>query len=132
MNALLFAAMVIVQSPVVKLVSLDRMYSACGHDHELNACTLFISYTLKAQCQSQKIDASVTFQPMIILHDGKSLSHEYLHIDDFREYAAAYVTDIEQKRFESDAQCRSDAQAAMDNFPAMMREFSRRSMDHIH
>lgn len=132
MNALLFAAMVIVQTPVVKLVSLDRMYSLCGHEHELNACTVFASYVLNAECQSHKIEASVTFQPMIIVHDSKSLSHEYLHIDDFREYAETYVTDIEQKRFETDAQCRSDAIAAMANFPEVMREFSKRSMNHIH
>ena len=132
MKALLFAAMVIVQTPVVKLVSLDRMYSVCGHEHELNACTVFASYALHAECQSQKIEASVTLRPVIIVHDGKSLSHEYLHIDDFREYAESYVTDIEQKRFETDAQCRSDANAAIANFPETMREFSKRSMDHIH
>ena len=132
MNALLFAAMVIVQTPVVKLVSLDRMHSVCGESHDFEACTVFVSYRLDAQCQSQKIEASVTFRPMILLHDGKAISHEYLHIDDFREYAAAYVTDIEQKRFETDALCRSDAQAAIDAFPEMMREFSKRSMGHIH
>ena len=124
--------MVIVQTPIVKLVSFDRMHSVCGDEHPFAACTLFVSYTLDAQCQSQKIEASVTFRPMILIHDGKALSHEYLHIDDFREYAAAYVTDIEQKRFETDAQCRSDVQAAIDGFPETMREFSRRSMNHIH
>ena len=132
MKAFLFAAMVIVQTPVVKLVSLDRMHSVCGEDHEFAACTLFIAYTLDAHCQSQRLEASVTFRPMILLHDGKALSHEYLHIDDFRDYAAAYVTDIEQKRFETDAQCQSDAQVAIDNFASTMREFSKRSMSHIH
>ena len=132
MNAFLFAAMVIVQTPVVKLVSLDRMHSMCGQDHKLDACTVFVDFALKAECRSQKLEASVTFRPMIVLHDGKALRHEYLHIDDFREYASAFVTEIEQKRFESDAQCRSDAQAAMDNFPATMRVFSTRSMNHIH
>ena len=106
--------------------------AVCGEDHEFAACTLFIAYTLDAHCQSQRLEASVTFRPMILLHDGKALSHEYLHIDDFRDYAAAYVTDIEQKRFETDAQCQSDAQAAIDNFPSTMREFSKRSMSHIH
>jgi len=131
MNALLFAAMVIVQTPVVKLVSLDRMHSVCG-EGQLDACTLFVSYELDAHCDAQKLEASITFRPVIVIHDSKALQHEYLHIDDFREYAAAYVTEIEQKRFESDAQCRSGAQEAMDNFGATMRVFSTRSMNHIH
>ena len=132
MNAFLFAAMVIVQTPVVKLVSMEQMHLVCGEEPAFEACTLFVAYTLNAQCRSQKIEASVTFRPMILVHDFKALSHEYLHIDDFREYAATYVTDIEQKRFETDAQCQSDVRAAIDGFPATMREFSKRSMNHIH
>jgi hypothetical protein len=132
MKAIVFAAIVIVQAPIVKLVSLDRMHSVCGEDGRIDACTLFDSSTLNVECQSQRFEAAITFRPTIVVHDGKRLSHEYLHIDDFREYAAAYVTDIEQKRFETDAQCRSDAQTAMENFAETMREFSKRSMNHIH
>ena len=124
--------MVIVQAPLVKLVSLDRMHSVCGEDGRIDACTLFDSSTLNVECQSQRVEASITIRPTIVVHDGKRLTHEYLHIDDFREYAAAYVTVIEQKRFETDAQCRSDALKAVQTFPATMREFSKRSMSHIH
>lgn len=129
MGAILLAAMVIVQPPVVKLVSLQRVRDTCG---QFEACTVFVSYRLSAHCSTEKVEAAVTFQPMIFLHDLHALTHEQLHIKDIREFATAYVTDIEQKQFETDAQCRAEADLATAAFAGTMREFAQRSMRHLH
>ena len=132
MGSILLAAMVIVQTPLVKLVPLQTVHRACGADREFDACTVFVSYRLNAQCGAGKAEAAITFQPLILLHDLHALSHEHHHIEDLREFAAAYVTDIEQKRFETESQCRSQLDLAARGFAATMREFAARSMRHIH
>ena len=132
MGTILFAAMVIVHTPVVKFVPIGMVKAACGSDHEFEACTRFVSYRLDAHCGAEKAEASIAFQPMIFIHDLRALSHEHVHIEDIREYAAAYVTDIEQKRFQSESQCRSELDLARKTFGATMREFAARSMRHIH
>ena len=108
-------------------MSLDRVHNACGSDREFDACTLFVAYKLEANCFYRKIDVSVTFRPMIFLNNIQQLSHEWLHIEDIRSYAGAYVTDVEQKTFETESQCRTEAQLASDNFGATMRAFAERS-----
>ena len=55
------------------------------------------------------------------------MTHEQLHIEDIRRFAGAYVSDIEQKVFETDSQCRADVSSAMESFGATMRGFAERS-----
>ncbi len=124
--------MVIVHTPVVKFVPLGMVHAVCGSDHEFEACTVFVSYRLDAHCGPEKAEASIAFQPMIFVHDLQALNHEHVHIEDIREYATAYVTDIEQKRFESESQCRSELDLVTRTLGATMREFAARSMRHIH
>jgi len=124
--------MVIVHTPIVKFVPLRIVRAACGSDHEFEACTLFVSYRLDARCGAEKAEASIAFQPMIFIHDLHALHHENVHIEDIREYAAAYVSDIEQKRFESESQCRSELDLARTSLASTMRGFAERSMRHIH
>jgi hypothetical protein len=131
MGAILLAAMVIVQTPVVKLVPLQTVHGACGADHHFEACTVFVSYHLNTQCSAGKAEATITFQPVILLHDLHALSHEQHHIEDMRDFAAAYVTDIEQMRFETESQCRSKLDLATTSFATTMREFAKRSMQHL-
>lgn len=132
MGAILLAAMVIVNTPVVKFIPLGMVHAVCGSDHEFDACTVFVSYHLDAHCGPGTAEASIAFQPMIFVHDLSALRHEHVHIEDIREYAASYVTDIEQKRFESESQCRTELDLAARTFGATMREFATRSMRHIH
>lgn len=122
------AAEVVSQPAVVKLVSLGRVHDACGSDREFDACTRFVAYELDASCDSQgKLRASVTFRPMIFLYNIQQLTHEQVHIEDIRRFAEAYVTDIEQKSFETESRCRDAAQLAMDHFGTTMRGFAVRS-----
>jgi len=122
------AAAVVVQPVVVKLVPLNRVHDACGSDREFDACTRFVAYELDASCDSHgALRASATFRPMIFLYNIQQLTHEKLHIEDIRRFADAYVTDIEQKSFETESQCHAAAQLAMDHFEATMRGFAERS-----
>jgi hypothetical protein len=118
---------VVVEPVVVKLVSLDRVHDVCGSG-VLDACTRFVAYRLDAACDSHgTLHASVTFRPMIFLYNIQQLTHEKLHIEDIRRFADAYVTDIEQKPFETESQCRDAATIAMDHFDATMQSFAVRS-----
>jgi hypothetical protein len=122
------AAGVLVEPVVVKLVSLDRVRAVCGTGRELDACTRFVAYRLDASCDPHgALRASVAFRPMIFLYNVQELTHEKLHIEDIRRFADAYVTDIEQKPFESESQCRDAATIAMDRFGATMQSFAMRS-----
>jgi hypothetical protein len=117
---------------VVKLVSLERVHDACGSAREFDACTRFVAYRLDVTCASRKMEAVVTFRPIIFLYNIQQLSHEQCHIEDIRKFAAAYVTDIEQETFETDSQCRAEAQREMDSFPARMLGFATRSNHERH
>jgi hypothetical protein len=122
------AAEVVVQPVVVKLVPLARVHDACGSDREFDACTRFVAYELDASCDSRgALRVSATFRPMIFLYNIQQLTHEKLHIEDIRRFADAYVTDIEQKPFETESQCRDAATIAMDHFDATMQSFAVRS-----
>ena len=113
---------------VVKLMSLDRLHDTCASEREFDACTRFVAYRLDASCDSHgALRASVTFRPMIFLYNVQELTHEKLHIEDIRRFADAYVTDIEQKPFETESQCRDAAQLATDRFGATMQSFAMRS-----
>jgi hypothetical protein len=119
---------VVVEPAVVKLISLDRLHDVCGSDRELDACTRFVAYRLDASCDWHgALRASVTFRPMIFLYNIQELTHEKLHIEDIRRFADAYVTDIEQKPFETESQCRDAVTIAMDHFGATMQGFAVRS-----
>jgi hypothetical protein len=122
------AAGVVVEPVVVKLVSLNRVHDVCGSGYEIDACTRFVAYRLDASCDPHRaLRASVTFRPMIFLYNVEQLTHEKLHIEDIRRFADAYVTDIEQKPFETESQCRDAATIAMDHFGATMQSFAVRS-----
>ena len=131
MNAILFAAIVMVQTPIVKLVTLPQMHTFCGSAAEFDACSVFVSYHLTARCTDRKIEALATFRPMIFIHNIERLDHEQQHVEDIRTFAAAYVTDIEQKEYESESQCAAAARRAEVTFGERMKEFAARSMRHI-
>lgn len=117
-----------VEPAAVKLVPLYRVHDACGSDREFDACTRFVAYRLDAACDSHgSIRASVTFRPMIFLYNIQQLAHEQLHVEDIRRFADAYVTDIEQKSFETEWRCHDAAQLAIGQFEATMRGFAERS-----
>ena len=119
---------VVVQPVVVKLVSLDRVHGACGSEREFDACTRFVAYGLDATCDTRgALTASITFRPMIFLYNIQQLTHEKVHIEDIRRFADAYVTEIEQKSFETETQCRAEARLAMNNFGETLRGFAERS-----
>ena len=120
------AAGVVVEPVTVKLVSLDRVHGVCGSD--VDACTRFVAYRVNASCDSHgALRASITFRPMIFLYNIQELTHEKLHIEDIRRFADAYVTDIDQKPFETDSQCRDAAMIAMGRFRVTMQGFAVRS-----
>jgi hypothetical protein len=73
------------------------------------------------------MNASVTFRPLILLHNIRQLPHELLHIDDVRLFATRYVDAIGQRTFASDGECEVEAARLADGFQAKMREFARRS-----
>jgi len=133
MRVILFSLLsaVIVQTPSVKLVRLETIRDLCRPDGAADACTRFVSYRLEASCvargDGRAIEAAVTFRPIILLANLHELSHEQEHIEDMRRFAAAYVTEIEQKTFESDARCRAEALVATARFGETMREFAARS-----
>jgi hypothetical protein len=118
---------VLVQPPSVSLVPLHRVHEACGSEGDFDACTLFVAYRLEATCHGQSITATVTFRPLILLHNIHQLSHEKLHIEDIRGFATAYVSDIEQNAFETPSQCQAEALAAERRFAETMRGFARHS-----
>jgi hypothetical protein len=127
MNAILLAAIVIVQTPTIRLVPLQTVHNACGAAGEYDACTRFVAYRLDAVCTGGRVRATVTFRPLIFLYDIHQMTHEKLHIEDIRRFADAYVTDIEQKAFETDSQCCAEMFSAIGNFDATMRAFAERS-----
>jgi hypothetical protein len=126
-----FAGSVTVQRPMVSLVPLSIVHGVCGADGEYDACTRFVDYSLDARCTTRdgiaRTEASVAFRPWILLHNVHELSHEQLHIDDLRRFAAAYVTDLEQNTYESESDCEARAKAEMARFGETMREFAERS-----
>jgi hypothetical protein len=126
------AQSVIVQPPLVKAVSLPWVHTACGDGADFDACTQFVAYRLNASCDGSKIHASVTFRPLIFVYNFQQMTHEWAHIDDVRTYCAGYVNDLEQRRFETESECRDAATLASATFGERMREFAGRSMARIH
>lgn len=126
------AAGVFVQPAMVLSVPLGRVHSACGDEGDFDACTQFVAYRLDARCDGPRLHASVTFRPVIFLHNADRLTHERMHIDDIRTYAAEYALQLEASTFDSDGQCSDAARQAIDGFGEKMHDFARRSMAHIH
>ncbi|HUJ15609.1 MAG TPA: hypothetical protein VL284_17615, partial [Thermoanaerobaculia bacterium] len=84
-TAILFAALLI-HPPVITLSSLSRIQEICGGEFE--ACTRFVAYRLTATCSGTRLEASIEYAPHIFLHDPRKITHEQLHIDDVRRFAA--------------------------------------------
>jgi len=129
MQAFFFSllSVVIVQTPMIRTVTLQKLPELCGAGTGYDACTIFVAYRLEAVCDGRRASARVTFRPLIYLHDIHRLAHENYHIEDIRRLAAAYVTDIEQKEFDTESQCRSETAIRMETFGATMQGFARES-----
>ena len=122
---------VIVQPPSATIVpTLQGLHEVCGPG-AFDACTLFVAYRLDVHCvtgeRGAAMNASVTFKPMVLLHDIRQMPHELMHVDDVRTFAAQYVGELESRTFESDRLCEEEALRLTAGFGDRIRGFARRS-----
>ncbi|HYS56378.1 MAG TPA: hypothetical protein VER58_21680 [Thermoanaerobaculia bacterium] len=73
------------------------------------------------------MNASVTFKPMMLLHDIRQIPHELLHVEDVRTFASQYVDEIQSLEFQSDRECEQESLRLSSDFGVRMRGFARRS-----
>jgi len=119
---------VIVQPPSATIVpTMQRLHEICGTAIDYDACTLFVAYRLDVTCDAKRLNASVTFRPMILLHNVRQLPHEKLHVDDVRLFASQYACELEKQVFASNEECQEESIRLAAGFGAKMREFALRS-----
>lgn len=132
MHAIVLAAMVIIQAPTVRLLPLQTIHALCGTAGEYDACTRFVAYRLEASCSGRHAVAAATFRPLIFLYNIHELSHEYEHIEDIRAFAERFVTNVEQRTFDSETECRDEMRLATTEFAERLAAAATDSVRRLH
>ena len=115
-------------APAVAAVGRDGVNAQCGPDARVG-CTNFRDYMLTCSCSRTsdgwRVDALASAVPQIYLTSFNYLSHEMLHIADFRHMLRGHMKAIEANVFPSKASCDRYATALVNAFPETMRRIAR-------
>jgi hypothetical protein len=115
-------------APAVAAVGRDGVLAQCGPEARIG-CTNFRDYMLTCHCvrtnDGWRVDALASAVPQVYLTSFNYLSHEMLHIADFRHMLRGHVKAIETGVFPSKASCDRYATALVNAFPETMRRIAR-------
>lgn len=115
-------------TPGVSAIGRDGVRSKCGSAARIG-CTNFDDFMLTCYCtkdeEGWRPDALASAVPQIYLTNFNYLSHEMLHIADFRYMLGTHVKAIESHVFPSKASCDRYATAVVAAFPDTMARVAR-------
>ena len=115
-------------TPGVSAVGRDGVRQKCGADARIG-CTNFSDFMLTCYCAKSsdgwRPDALASAVPEIYLTSFNYLSHEMLHVSDFRHMLRSHVKAIKANVFPSKASCDRYATAVVAAFPDTMRRVAK-------
>lgn len=119
-----------VLQPLTRLVRQVEIEEACGV-RGVAACTGFVGQRMDCECVESDtgwtIAARVQFIPVMFLSDATWAAHEHEHVADVVESVTTHVFLLEQLRFGTAEECRSEAGRQTAGFVSLMNRFKRAS-----
>jgi hypothetical protein len=114
--------------PGVSAIGPDAVREKCGPSARIG-CTNFTDFMLTCYClkgrDGWRPDGLASAVPQIYLTNFNYLSHEMLHVTDFRHMLSTHVKAIESNVFRSQASCDRYATAVVAAFPDTMKRIGR-------